>query len=144
MTYQDRRIRSTIEEKVSKVRVQILSVLQRQLQQMVDRGWISGRLPVGMQRDRESLAQSAQVLTQNDQSFADIATRSSKSTIRQPFSKMPMMHLHPFPNPNLRRRHPTSRPHLTPDRSHHSLGNHHAKYPTANRHRLSPRWHDET
>jgi predicted transcriptional regulator len=74
MTYQDQRIRSAIEEKVSEVRVQVLSVLQRQLQQVVDRGWISGRLPVGMQRDLESLAQSAQVLTQTDQSFADIAT----------------------------------------------------------------------
>ena len=74
MTYQDQRIRSAIEEKVSEVRVQVLSVLQRQLQQVVDRGWISGRLPVGMQRDLESLAQSAQVLTQTDRSFADIAT----------------------------------------------------------------------
>ncbi len=73
MTYQDQRIRSAIEEKVSEVRVQVLSVLQRQLQQVVDRGWISGRLPVGMQRDLESLAQSAQVLTQTDRSFADIA-----------------------------------------------------------------------
>ena len=73
--YQDQRIRSAIEEKVSEVRVQVLSVLQRQLQQVVDRGWLSGRLPVGMQRDLESLAESAIVLTETDQSFSEIADR---------------------------------------------------------------------
>ena len=73
--YQDQRIRSAIEEKVTEVRVQVLSVLQRQLQQVVDRGWLSGRLPVGMQRDLESLAESATVLTETDQSFSEIADR---------------------------------------------------------------------
>ena len=73
--YQDERIRSAIEEKVIEVRVQVLSVLQRQLQQVVDRGWLSGRLPVGMQRDLESLAESATVLTETDQSFSEIADR---------------------------------------------------------------------
>ena len=73
--YQDQRIRSAIEEKVSEVRVQVLSVLQRQLQQVVDRGWLSGRLPVGMQRDLESLAESAIVLTETDQSFSEITDR---------------------------------------------------------------------
>ena len=75
--YQDQRIRSAIEEKVTEVRVQVLSVLQRQLQQVVDRGWLSGRLPVGIQRDLESLAESATVLTETDQSFSEIADRPS-------------------------------------------------------------------
>jgi hypothetical protein len=72
---QEQRLRSAIDEKVSEVRTQTLALLRQHLERVLSSGWNAGAMPAGMQRQLESLAASAQVLTQSDQSLAVVVER---------------------------------------------------------------------
>lgn len=72
---QEQRLRSAIEEKVAEVQTQVLDVLRRNLQRVVDASWNSGSMPTGMQEQLRSLAESARIITQSDASFGDLGER---------------------------------------------------------------------
>jgi hypothetical protein len=72
---QEQRLRSAIDEKVSEVRTQTLELLRQHLERVLSSGWNAGAMPAGMQRQLASLAESAQVLTQSDQSLALVVER---------------------------------------------------------------------
>ncbi|MFM2431910.1 MAG: hypothetical protein RLZZ511_3123 [Cyanobacteriota bacterium] len=72
---QEQRLRSAIEEKVAEVQTQVLNVLRRNLQRVVDASWNSGSMPIGMQEQLRSLAESARIITQSVASFGDLGER---------------------------------------------------------------------
>jgi hypothetical protein len=67
--YQEQRLRSAIDEKVTEVRRQMLEVLRDSLERVSDAGWNAGAMPNGMQQRLASLAESAQVLSATDSSL---------------------------------------------------------------------------
>jgi hypothetical protein len=72
---QEQRLRSAIEEKVAEVQMQVLEVLKRNLQRVVDASWNAGSMPSGMQEQLRSLAESARIITETDASFGDWGER---------------------------------------------------------------------
>jgi hypothetical protein len=70
--YQQQQIRSAIESKVSEVQHQVLNLLYRNLQRILDKNYQPGKLPSRIKEQLESLAESASVLSQTDASLAQV------------------------------------------------------------------------
>jgi hypothetical protein len=70
--YQQQQIRSAIESKVLEVQHQVLNLLYRNLQRILDKNYQPGKLPARIKEQLESLAESASVLSQTDTSLAQV------------------------------------------------------------------------
>lgn len=70
--YQETQIRSAIEEKVEELRNQLLQLLHRNLQKLSEKNYEPGKLPAGLKKQFAELVQSASILSQTDQSLAQV------------------------------------------------------------------------
>jgi len=70
--YQQQQIRSAIESKVSEVQHQVLNLLYRNLKKLSDKDYQPGKIPPGLKRQLEELAESASILSGTDQSLAQV------------------------------------------------------------------------
>lgn len=70
--YQERQIRSAIGEKVEALRGQMLQLLHRNLQKLSEKNYEPGKLPAGLKKQLAELVQSASILSETDQSLAQV------------------------------------------------------------------------
>jgi cytochrome c556 len=69
---QQQQINSAIASKVSEVQHQVLNLLHRHLSKLSEKGYQPGKLPPGLKRQLEELAESASLLSNTDQSLAQV------------------------------------------------------------------------
>jgi hypothetical protein len=69
---QQQQISSAIASKVSEVQHQVLNLLHRHLSKLSEKGYQPGKLPPGLKRQLEELAESASLLSGTDQSLAQV------------------------------------------------------------------------
>jgi hypothetical protein len=69
---QQQQISSAIASKVSEVQHQVLNLLHRHLSKLSEKGYQPGKLPPGLKRQLEELAESASLLSNTDQSLAQV------------------------------------------------------------------------
>jgi hypothetical protein len=72
--YQQQQIRSVIDQKIVELREQILKLLVHNLRKLLNKDYCPGKLPKGLKQQFQSLAESAAVLSQHDQSLAEVLT----------------------------------------------------------------------
>lgn len=72
--YQQQQIRTAIDQKIVDLREQILKLLVHNLRKLLNKDYCPGKLPKGLKQQFQSLAESAVVLSQHDQSLAEVLT----------------------------------------------------------------------
>jgi hypothetical protein len=70
--YQQQQIQSAIASKVSEVQQQVLTLLYRNLSKLSEKGYQPGKLPPGLKRQLEELAESAHLLSGSDRSLSQV------------------------------------------------------------------------
>ncbi|MCU0567188.1 MAG: hypothetical protein MUF49_11390 [Oculatellaceae cyanobacterium Prado106] len=70
--YQQQQIRTAIDSKVTEVRHQVLDLLHRSLRKLVEKDYQPGKVPPGLRQQLTELAESATLLSQTDQSLAEV------------------------------------------------------------------------
>lgn len=71
-SYQEEQIKSAIQAKVDEMRGQVLRLLHKKLSTLVEKDYQPGKIPPGLKRDLETLAQNATLLSQTDQSLSEV------------------------------------------------------------------------
>jgi chromosome segregation ATPase len=71
-TYQQQQIRGAIASKVSEVQQQVLTLLYRNLSKLSEKSCQPGKLPPGLKRQLEELAENANLLSGSDQSLSQV------------------------------------------------------------------------
>jgi hypothetical protein len=70
--YQQQQIKGAITSKVSEVQQQVLTLLYRNLSKLSEKGYQPGKLPPGLKRQLEELAENAHLLSGSDRSLSQV------------------------------------------------------------------------